>query len=299
MASIYRTTQSSLTTGVMNNLQKSLDRLGTTQAKMSSGKEVAKPSDSPVATASAMRYRSDMKATEQHLRNAGDAIGWLGMADTTLTNSLESIRRVKELGLSGMNSTTDTQARGALAAEVDALRDSLIGLANTKYLDRPIFAGTADVPAAYTTAGDLAGDAASYSRPVERTVAPGVKIKVNVDGPALFGDSSAGLLKQLADISEHLKNDPSSLSGDLNALDASFNKITDALSDVGARYNRVQTMQSRAEDAMIVMRGGLSEVEDIDLPKTVMDLQMQQVAYQAALSVTAKVIQPSLSDFLR
>jgi flagellar hook-associated protein 3 FlgL len=126
-----------------------------------------------------------------------------------------------------------------------------------------------------------------------------VKIKVNVDGPALFGDSSAGLLKQLADISEHLKNDPSSLSGDLNALDASFNKITDALSDVGARYNRVQTMQSRAEDAMIVMRGGLSEVEDIDLPKTVMDLQMQQVAYQAALSVTAKVIQPSLSDFLR
>ena len=72
MAAIYRTTQSSLTTGVMNNLQKSLDRLGTTQAKMSSGKEVAKPSDSPVATASAMRYRSDMKATEQHLRNAED-----------------------------------------------------------------------------------------------------------------------------------------------------------------------------------------------------------------------------------
>ena len=47
------------------------------------------------------------------------------------------------------------------------------------------------------------------------------------------------------------------------------------------------------------MRSGLSEVEDIDLPKTVMDLQMQQVSYQAALSVTAKVIQPSLAAFLR
>jgi flagellar hook-associated protein 3 FlgL len=299
MAAIYRTTQSSLTSSVMSNLQKNLDRLGTTQAKLSSGKEVAKPSDSPVATASAMRYRADMKATEQHLRNAEDAVGWLGTADDALTNTLASVRRVRELALSGMNSTTTAEAATALAAEVDALREGLIGVANTRYLDRPIFAGTADVPAAYTPAGTLAGDPASYSRPVERTVAPGVKVKVNVDGPALFGTSSAGLLKQLADISEHLKSDPAALANDISALDQSFNNITDALSDVGARYNRVQTMQTRAEDAMNVMRGGLSQMEDIDLPKTVMDLQMQQVAYQAALSVTAKVIQPSLADFLR
>jgi hypothetical protein len=30
-----------------------------------------------------------------------------------------------------------------------------------------------------------------------------------------------------------------------------------------------------------------------------MDLELQQVAYQAALSVTARVIPPSLADFLR
>ena len=296
---IYRTTQSSLTTGVMTNLQKSLDRLGTTQAKLSSGKEVSKPSDSPVATASAMRYRADMKATEQHLRNASDAQGWLGTADNALTGSLESLRRVRELALSGMNATTTPESASALAAEVDSLRKQMITVANTKYLDRSIFAGTADVQAAWDDNGDPVGDVTSYGQSVDRTIAPGVKVKVNVDGPNLFGNSSSGLLKQLADISEHLKNDPSSLSGDLAALDASFNKINDALSDVGARYNRVESMQARAEDAMTTMRSGLSEVEDIDLPKTVMDLQMQQVSYQAALSVTAKVIQPSLADFLR
>ena len=138
---IYRTTQSSLTTGVMTNLQKSLDRLGTTQAKLSSGKEVSKPSDSPVATASAMRYRADMKATEQHLRNASDAQGWLGTADNALTGSLESIRRVKELALSGMNATTTPEAASALAAEVDSLRKQMISVANTKYLDRSVFSG--------------------------------------------------------------------------------------------------------------------------------------------------------------
>jgi flagellar hook-associated protein 3 FlgL len=43
----------------------------------------------------------------------------------------------------------------------------------------------------------------------------------------------------------------------------------------------------------------LSDVEDVDLPKTIMDMQMQQTSYQAALAATAKVIQPSLIDFLR
>jgi flagellar hook-associated protein 3 FlgL len=41
-----------------------------------------------------------------------------------------------------------------------------------------------------------------------------------------------------------------------------------------------------------------SQTEDIDVAKTIMNLQMQQNAYQAALSATAKSIQPSLVQFL-
>jgi flagellar hook-associated protein 3 FlgL len=47
------------------------------------------------------------------------------------------------------------------------------------------------------------------------------------------------------------------------------------------------------------LRAQLSNVEDIDLPKTITELALQQTAYQAALAATAKVIQPSLVDFLR
>ena len=37
----------------------------------------------------------------------------------------------------------------------------------------------------------------------------------------------------------------------------------------------------------------------LDLPRTIVDLQMQEVAYKAALGATARVVQPSLLDFLR
>ena len=37
----------------------------------------------------------------------------------------------------------------------------------------------------------------------------------------------------------------------------------------------------------------------MDIAKAIVDLQLQEVAYQAALGATARVIQPSLLDFLR
>jgi flagellar hook-associated protein 3 FlgL len=299
MTTIHRSAQASLTAGVMANLQQNLDRLGRLQEKLSSGKEIAKPSDSPVATGSGLRYRSDLRASQQYLRNADDAIGWLGTADGALTQSLDIIRRVKELALAGANGTADAESRGALAADADELRNSLIGLANTTYLNRPVFAGTADVASAYDTSGNLSGDVTSSSAAVMRTVAPGVKVQVNVVGLNVFGTSASGLLKTLGDIAEHLRINPTALTTDLGVLDTNFSTVTNALSDVGARYNRIEAMQTRAQDAIATLRSGLSEVEDIDLPKTTMDLQMQQVAYQAALSATAKVIQPSLLDFLR
>ena len=43
----------------------------------------------------------------------------------------------------------------------------------------------------------------------------------------------------------------------------------------------------------------LSNVENADLPKVIVDLQMQQTAYQASLAATSRVMQPSLLDFLR
>jgi len=58
-------------------------------------------------------------------------------------------------------------------------------------------------------------------------------------------------------------------------------------------------MQQFANDKVDNLTSQLSDVEDIDLPKTISDMQLQQVAYQAALSAGAKVVQPSLVDFLR
>jgi flagellar hook-associated protein 3 FlgL len=43
----------------------------------------------------------------------------------------------------------------------------------------------------------------------------------------------------------------------------------------------------------------LTGVEDVDLAETITELKLQEVAYNASLSATQRVLQPSLLDFLR
>ena len=189
----------------------------------------------------------------------------------------------------------DANARGALANEIDQLREQALSLANTTYLGRPIFAGVANVTQPFDAAGNYLGGAGT----VDRTVAPNVSVTVNSTGPQVFGPAGADLFTVLSTIATDLRTNPANLGADQTNLDAAFVRMNDSLAGVGSRYNQVEVMAAKVEAAQVDSTNSLAEVESIDLPATIVNLQMQQVAYQAALSATAKVIQPSLVDFLR
>jgi flagellar hook-associated protein 3 FlgL len=295
-----RVTQSMISAGMLGGLQDNLSRLQRIQMQLASGKQITRPSDSPSGTLDAMRYRAEIQRNDQYGRNIDDGLGWLGTADNTLTSALDIVRKARDLIVSTGNGATDPSARQAMAAEVDTLRASLLDLANTRYLDRPIFAGNAGVQSAYHTAGTYLGDTGI----VTRSVGPGTAVQVNLTGPQVFGPPGAGqsgVIDLLERISAHLRaGDSASLLGnDLVNLDASRVQLQDQLSLVGARYNHLEVARTRTDDATAAVTSSLADVESIDLPKTMVDLSLQQTSYQAALAATARAVQPSLVDFLR
>jgi flagellar hook-associated protein 3 FlgL len=297
MSMEFRVTQRSLSQTALSGLQASLARLGDIQQQMTSGKLINRPSDSPTGAIQAMQFRGDIRAQDQYSRNAEDGLGWLGILDSTLGTMVTQVQRARDLTLQGISTGADssTQTRGALAAELDGVLASLIGDANTTYLNRPVFGGTTAGAVAYDPFGSYVGDSGS----VMRTVAPGVTVRVDSSGPDTFGSGSGQLFAVLSKISSDLRTDPSALSGDLSQLDAAATTLSAQRSDVGARYNRITQMKQNADNRIIDLKNQLSDIEDIDLPKTITELQLQQTAYQAALSATAKVLQPSLMDFLK
>jgi flagellar hook-associated protein 3 FlgL len=292
-----RVTGNSIASRVLVNLNQNLSKVSDLQEQLSSGKQINRPSDSPTGTISALQLRSEMRTLDQYGRNAADGLNWLSTLDSTLTGSLGQVNRVRDLTLQGMSAGAggSPEAREAIAVEVDNIRDSLITLSNTSYLGRPVFGGTTAGAVAFNSDGSYAGN----DSPVLRTIGDGDPVQVDANGEKVFGTGDNQLFTVLADISRSLRTDPSQLAGNLDRLDTATATIKTQLSDIGARYNRVEQMRTTATDRLITLGAQLSDVEDIDLPATIMEMQMQQTAYQAALAATAKVIQPSLLDFLR
>ena len=114
-----RITQKTVSRTVMDGLQGNLARMQKLQEQLSSGKQMSRPSDSPVKTVEALQFRSTIRRTEQYVRNADDGLAQLGAADAALTDGLSLTRRVRDLVLTGMNDTVGPEGRAALAGEID------------------------------------------------------------------------------------------------------------------------------------------------------------------------------------
>jgi flagellar hook-associated protein 3 FlgL len=294
-----RVTESSMQTRVLGDLQRTMARGQKLHSQISSGKLLTRPSDSPTGTVTSLQLRGEVRATQQYSRNADDGLGWLGTIQDKLGDASSSVIRIRDLTLQGMSATNTEQSREALAVEIDNIRQTLLGEANAKYMNRPVFGGTTPGGVAYDTqTGEYVGNDAQTTR----TVGANAKARIEITGPEAFGakGSSTELFTVLQDISNNLRdNDMGAMDQSLKNLDSAHDLLKSALSDVGARYNRVTQMKQSADDHLLSVTSQLSDIEDVDLPKAIMELQIQQTSYQAALAATAKVIQPSLIDFLR
>ncbi len=295
--SIGRVTQRMLTEGSLSNLQQGLGRLAKVQEQLSTGRVINRPSDNPTGTTAAMRLRSSMADQAQYTRNAQDGIGWLTQIDTALDSATSTVRRARDLALQGANAAAaGPVSREALAIEVDGLRQSLLSQANTTYLDSPVFGGVTAGSAAYDATGAYVGTVGD----VNRRIASGVQVKVDSNGPDVFGDGATSAFAELEALSTALRaGDQAGISASINTLNARLDTITSARTAAGARFQRIEQADLTASDAGMSLENQLSIIENADLAATTVDLKLQEVAYQASLAATSRVMQPSLLDFLR
>jgi flagellar hook-associated protein 3 FlgL len=132
-----------------------------------------------------------------------------------------------------------------------------------------------------------------------------VTMSINMVGHEVLGDGRANpgdgkLLNALRDISDHLKaNDGDALRNDTSALQNQLNTLLDVRARNGAMTNRLQAAGTRLDQIQGAVNEQLSNTEDADLAKTIIEFNQQQAAYQASLRAGANIVQASLMDFLR
>ena len=292
-----RITQRAVALTSLQGLNRNLDAVGKLQQQLTSGRLISAPSDSPTGTNRAMQTRGDQAANDQQARNITDAKGWLEQTDSALQGMLDTVRRVRDLTVQGSSTGTNTpQSAQAIATEVTSLREGLLSLANRAIGGRPLFGGVTPGTKAYDAAGTYVGQAGP---PVTRRVSDTEVVRVDTTGPDAFGPAGADLFAIVDKIATDVVANPAALATHLADLDGVYKGMLTAVADVGARAARVDREERVNSDRALTLSSQLAETENIDLPNTIMRLQMQQVGYQAALSATAKALQPTLMDYLR
>ena len=282
----------------LDRLTTRLSEYSVTQERLATGKQLTRSSDDPIGMNRALELRATLSAREQESRNATDGEMWLNLADTKLQDVVGQIQRARELAVRGAT-FVGTQEREAIALEVGHLRDDIVALANSQQQGRGLFSGFNSGDAVQKIAGNwtYTGDAGQ----INRRVGENEVVTVNVTGDVAFGFASGSNVFTVLDNLEAAlyADDSPAVETSIAELDSSLQTVLGGLGIIGARTNQIEAAAARTSNDIQTITEQLSSLEDIDIAEAVMELELQQTAYEAAMAAFARSSQTSLVDFLR
>jgi flagellar hook-associated protein 3 FlgL len=304
-----RITTSMVQRNVLADLNAVSAKLTRSQMKAASGKEIGRPSDDPFHASQAMALRTSLEGTRQYQRNVQDAMGWAEMTEDGLDDVTTNAAQARDLLVQASTDSSDQTSRNAIASELEQLIEAIKQGTAKSYRGSFLFSGTETSARPYNAGADDAyhGDEAGFDPAIPgivREIGPGVTMTINTIGRDILGDGQAAadgkMLNTLRDAVDHLRaGDGAAIRGDLSKLDANMDHVLEVRAANGARSQRLEAALSRLQQTEETTVRQLSETEDADIAETLIELNSQTAAYQAALRAGANLVQSSLMDFLR
>lgn len=323
-----RLTNNMLINNFMYNIGRNMSRMDKIQLQMSTGKKIQTPGDDPITASRALKFKTDVSEIQQYQKNVDDTMAWMEMSEKTMDNLDDLFQRARELTVQAANGgSISTEDKQKIAAEIEQIKNQVIGTANTSYAGRYLFSG-------FKTDKPLLNGDGSYGvnvvnsgtdrEDINYEVSISDSLNINILGSELFdykfdpltntvgqrtitnapADNVVGQKPQIILDLENLKtamdsNNQAAIQQGLTNIDRGYETILKAKADLGARYNRVELTKNRLEADETNTTKLLSLNEDADMSEVIMNLKNEENVYNASLASGARIIQPTLIDFLR
>lgn len=294
-----RTTVTSISNTVLADNQRTIARMATYQEQLSSGKRINRISDDPVAGRQVMRYRAESLQTTKWIDNISKGSSFVDASDGSFSQMSDVLDEAKQLAVQGANGTQDAASRMALAQSADSLLTRLVDLGNSAHDGRYLFAGTATLDPPFALSDD--GSSVTYQGNLDTfavQVGPHVQATINQDGHTLF-QGATDVFASLIELRDALKaDDQARISTAISAVDEAHTHVNNLHGALGGVEQRLELTRNQLEQAKTGLGELLSKSEDADFAEVLSQFQLAQVALQAGLQAGAKVIKPTLLDYL-
>lgn len=293
---------------LQSNLARAQQNLQTLSKQLSSGKRLTRPSDDPLAIGEIIYARADLARAVSRQRILERGTRLTGVADVALDNIASALRRANDVLLSSTQPGLTDAARAAYAEELRSLHARILDQANACAQGEYLFAGRNTRERPFTEAGGLVTYGGT-SDGVELMVAPQRPMEVTLPGDMLFSFEDASGERAVADVDIDLfalleklatyveDGDDNLIEERMPDLQTLYEHCVEQRGVLGARTVRIEQATEAAQDAELHASEVLAEVEDVDIAEAIIQMQSQEVAYQAALAVAAKMAQlPTLFE---
>jgi flagellar hook-associated protein 3 FlgL len=285
---------------LLASIQESKQNEAIATQQLASGRSVNQLSDNPVAAASLVQNHDQASADGQFLQNLSTLQSKYQVADSALGNVVSALTRALSLGTEGANGTLNSGDRQAIAGEVQGLLNQTVSLANTSYQGAFLFAGTKVTTQPFTL--DTVTNAVTYNGNSATTsveLSNGDSISANLPGNQLFQNASGSVTGALQDLYSALTtgtNIPASVTEVQNAL----TQVSQQRVFYGNNLNQISQSESFLSQDQLNLSQQENSLVGADLATVASNFAQAQVANQATLSATARVLGlPTLLDFLK
>jgi flagellar hook-associated protein 3 FlgL len=284
-----------------------LDRqssLSQTQQQLATGRRILTPAEDPAASTQALMNNQKLSITTQYQSNADRALSRLQSEESILVAASDSLQRIRELAIEGLNEALGQDSRDAIAAEVEQRLSELFDLANSKdgsgeYLfsgfqgnTQPFVNGGAGV---YTYQGDQ-GQRQLQISPTRQMATSDPGSDLFVDLP-FSGGGTQNIFKTVYDYASALNTNTTS-SDVLDDIDAAMDKIFSVRAEIGGRINSIDSQKDINEQYSVQLQGSLSDIQDLDYADAIGRLNLQLTGLQAAQQSFQKIQSLSLFNYL-
>ncbi len=281
-----------------DQLQARQNKVAEVQAKLGSGKQLLHPSENPSKADLISRLESGKERQAVYSKNVDAAQTRLTSEEAVLTSMTQIMQRITELTVQGGNDTLAAEDRAVIAAEVKALRDELLNLANTQDISgNYIFSGNkVQAPAFVENSSGVVTYDGDYGR-LQINVSDVRRLSINTIGPELFSTADFAALDDL--VIKLNADNGSGIRSAISAVEAISNKLTVSYGTMASRVAAIESQRTIIEDTELRIDELLLREDDLDYAEAVTELTQESVALQALQASFAKLSQLTLFNFIR
>ena len=323
-----RITNASMVRSHLYDTQNNLTNMSKINQQISTGKVINTVSDDPHKAIKIMNINNEIKYTEKYNYNIDESVGWMNTTDGALDNVGNLLGEIKETILKVGNGTYSQNEMKSLNEDMNEKIKQLADTLNSTHGGKYLFGGSSvdDVPITVIEnpdgtvklefSKDKNGQTIPNTDDLKADISSGINIDYNISVGEILNikdgnGNTVNLLDEINNLSTLMNNIANGdeqtastakeelLNNTKGKIDQLFDHVVNERTSLGVKVSTAEKIKEFNDDNIINMKNVLSLDQDTDHVEKFIELKSLELVYQASIQVGAKLIQPTILDYIR